>query len=284
MKTVITEGAACLAANVRRLRRGHWEDLQDVVAREERVRLIHETATRNLWAWPFDLEDLVLGHVLLECLPRHTRHNHDLAPFKQADSQCHPCGVLTGTETVPLQGGDVERLPAEDGLHLFQVRLNKEKIPAGDRNIRISATNMVERMQEFLALEGYWGDTGSFHRVGLFCPHSQRFVRLAEDIGRHNCLDRLVGYCARNVLDPAAHILLTTARITGSLYAKARRAGFCCMISRSAVTGASLLTARQERVTLAGFCRPDEDRLTVFEDAPGRLCEQRIGFCSWTEC
>ena len=260
-----------LALPAKRLRRGRWEELEEMTAREERVRLVHDTATRNLWAWPFDLEDLVLGHVLLECLPRHARNNLELPPDKNYDSRCHPCGVLTGTEPVPLRNGTVTRLPAEPGLHLFRISLDAATIPGGGEAGPMTASDVIERMREFIAIEGHWDGTGSFHRAGLLCPRGGAFVALAEDIGRHNCVDRLAGFCARNRLDPTAHVLFITARLTGSLYAKARRAGFSGMISRSAVTGASCLAAGKENVTLVGFCRPNEERMTIFCDGPGRI-------------
>ena len=90
-------------------------------------------------------------------------------------------------------------------------------------------------------------------------------------IGRHNCLDRLAGWACLNGIDPAETVLFVSARITSSLYAKARRAGFSFLISRSAVTSTPVEMARQQNrlhpahpVTVVGFCRPREERLTVF--------------------
>ena len=83
--------------------------------------------------------------------------------------------------------------------------------------------------------------------------------------------DRLAGWACLNGIDPAETVLFVSARITSSLYAKARRAGFSFLISRSAVTSTPVEMARQQNrlhpahpVTVVGFCRPREERLTVF--------------------
>ena len=135
--------------------------------------------------------------------------------------------------------------------------------------------SIVTHMDAFLTLEGtcplLWESTGCFHRAGMFDPKTGAFIRLAEDIGRHNCIDRLAGWACLNNIDPADTVLFLSARITASLYAKARRAGFSFLISRSAVTSTPVEMAREQNrkhpahpVTILGFCRPREQRFTVF--------------------
>jgi FdhD protein len=130
-------------------------------------------------------------------------------------------------------------------------------------------------MAEFIHVPGLWDGTGCYHRAALLHGAAGRFARMAEDIGRHNCLDRLAGHialsggCAR--MNPAEYILFVTARISASLYCKARRLGVRCIVSRAAVTSASIAMARKQGVTLIGFCRPEEERLTLFHDPQGRF-------------
>lgn len=249
----------------RRFSRGRWQDLTEVAVCEERVRVLHERGASDLWAWPHDLEDLAVGHVLLDCAP--------FAPDSGADA-CHPPHALP----VPLRAGRAERVPAPAACHCLRVDFSHKQgvrapaDPGPQAGPRLSAATLQAAMRDFFAAPGHWDGTGSFHRAGLFCPAENRLIRVAEDIGRHNCLDRLAGFCARQGLSPGAHLLCLSARITGSLYAKARRAGFVLLASRGAVTGAALLMARAQGVSLAAFCRPQEERLTVFCDAAGRIC------------
>jgi len=124
-------------------------------------------------------------------------------------------------------------------------------------------------MAAFISSPGRWEGTGCFHRAALFDPGSRTFARRAEDIGRHNCLDRLAGYAAREDDSLARYALFVSARMTASLAAKAARAGFRMIVSRSAVTTAAIDAAQDAGVTLAGFAR--ENRFTVFADPAERI-------------
>lgn len=242
---------------VLRLRGTAWERLDDNVSRERAVRVILADADgaplgeRRLWAWPHDLAHLVLGHLLLD-------------------------GPL------PLLAWEVT--PLNDRELVFTARPRPDGGPTGrllrgepPQNLCLDPQALLARMDAFLGLPGPWDDTGCFHRLALWrlvAPsETPKLARVAEDIGRHNCLDRLAGWLAsRPQPEPAAGFgLLLSARVTASLYHKARRAGFTVLVSRSAVSSAAVDAAQAEGVTLVGFCRPREGRFTVFADPCGRL-------------
>lgn len=244
-----------------RWKEGIWEHIDDVVSPEEAVLVRWQGGERMLWAWPHDLEPLCLGHVLLDCLPRETR---------------------LGAAPLPLRTGTVQALAPQVGCqHAFFVHTTEQPAPRGHLPQGcMSAAAVVQRMDEFMGMEGacphLWESTGCFHRAALFEPHTGAFLCLAEDIGRHNCLDRLAGWASMHAIDPAATMLFVSARITASLYAKARRAGWSAIISRSAITSTPVQLAQAENaqggaVTLAAFCRPREQRVSIFADA-GRIC------------
>lgn len=267
---------AGLKTSARRFCRNMWEDIEETAAGEEVARVIYAHGSRDLWAWAHDLEYLALGHVLLDCDPFGRAAARSKAADAVGDAEN---AIACSAEPVPLPFGVVgytkPSKPAPEGIHCLWVTF-AENVAAGlppepTYEPRCSAAVLLEEMRTFFCGAGHWDGTGSFHRAGLFCPQKRVVLRMAEDIGRHNCLDRLAGFCARQGLNPAEHILFISARITGSLYAKARRAGFRFMVSRGAVTSAALCLGRAQAVSLVGFCRPPEERLTVFCDAAGRV-------------
>jgi FdhD protein len=139
--------------------------------------------------------------------------------------------------------------------------------------VRLTPDALLSAMAAFTALPGLWEGTGCFHRAGLFDPVSGAFTHTVEDVGRHNCLDRLAGHLLDLGQSPRGFAVFLTARITASMAAKAARAGFPMLVSRSAVTHTALET--DSVPTLVGFTRGD--RFTVFSDPAGHVAERAGG-------
>jgi FdhD protein len=226
--------------------------IDELAAREVSLRILHAAGESRLWAWPHECAELAAGHVLLDCL-------HDAAP---------DCPSPRGLPPVEVR--------EEDGAWRVTLPPWTAPPPTGPKIVAaFRPADLLAKMAEFIQAPGFWDDTGCYHRAALLHAGAGRFARVAEDIGRHNCLDRLAGHIAlsggRARTDPAEHILFVTARITASLYCKARRLGVRCIVGRGAVSSASIEMAQQQKVSLIGFCRPEEERLTVFSDPRGRF-------------
>jgi FdhD protein len=81
---------------------------------------------------------------------------------------------------------------------------------------------------------------------------------LAEDVGRHNTIDKVRGACLIEQIDPRDKILLCTGRISSEMINKAARMGCPIVASRTSPTSLSVQLARQWNVTLAGYVRRDQ--------------------------
>jgi FdhD protein len=241
-----------MSLHARRWRAGEWRNIDEVAAREVFLRILHEGGETRIWAWPHECAELAAGHVLLDCL-------HDAAP---------DCPSPRGIPPVEVRERDGD-------WHVTPLPLTAVPRTEAEMLAVPQPADILARMAGFMHLPGLCDGTGCYHRAALFHAATGRFTRMAEDIGRHNCLDRLAGHialsggCAR--MDPAEHILFVTARITAGLYCKARRLGVRFIVSRAAVSSAAVEMARKQDVTLIGFCRPEEERLTVFTDPQNRF-------------
>ena len=228
----------------RRWHAGQWRTIPEVAAREVSLRIVYPGGETRLWAWPHERAELAAGHALLDCL-------HDAAPDSPSPRGLPPVEVWEGDGAWHVTP-PVAAVPQTRAASFAAPR------PAA----------LLAHMAEFIHAPGLWDGTGCYHRAALLHAATGRVARVAEDIGRHNCLDRLAGHIALSggsaLTVPAEHILYVTARISASLYCKARRLGVSCIVSRAAVTSASIEMARQQGVSLIGFCRPEEERLTVF--------------------
>ena len=244
------DAIAPMPVPARHWRAGQWRNIEETAARDLSLRILHQGGESRLWACPHECAELAVGHVLLDCL-------HDAAP---------DCPSPRGLPSVEVGEQDgvwrVTLLPP-----VSVSRTEAESFAA------LRPADILAHMAEFIRFPGFWGGTSCHHRAALLHAATGCFVRMVEDIGRHNCLDRLAGHIALSGgsgrMDPAKHILFVTARISASMYCKARRLGVPCIVSRTAITSTSVELAQRQGVALIGFCRPEEERFTVFNDPQG---------------
>ncbi len=237
------ESNALRPVQCRQFKSGGWRDLTDVVTLEIPLTLVLDRTEHGLWAHPVAREELALGHALLDLCPAGR-----IPVLDRVDGKC---------------------------FHLHTVAA-PDPGPGRDRAVPpLAAPALLERMEAFVAGEGNWEATGCFHRAGVLDLASGTFLRVVEDIGRHNCLDRLAGWMLRAGADPAGLALFASCRFTASLLGKAARAGFTLAVSRAAITTAALDLGLARGMTLAGFAR--EGRFTVFHDPAGRIADPGRG-------
>lgn len=98
-----------------------------------------------------------------------------------------------------------------------------------------------------------YASTRGMHCSALF--DGQRMVAHFEDVGRHNTLDKLAGFCLLEEFDPTGCLIATTGRVSGEMIRKAIRLGACAVASLSGPTDAAVELADGAGVALFGYVR-----------------------------
>jgi len=95
--------------------------------------------------------------------------------------------------------------------------------------------------------------TGCAHSCALVTDGAVQCCR--EDIGRHNALDKVIGFALKNGIPISKSIVFTSGRISQDYLEKVIKAGFRIVVSRAAVTASAVALARKENITMLGFIR-----------------------------
>lgn len=143
-----------------------------------------------------------------------------------------------------------------------------ERMPVMESTERIEA-NLLSRVPELLAeKQDNFARTGGLHAACAIAANG-RVVAHAEDVGRHNAVDKVVGklFHARNLprhneTNDAARILAVSGRASFEIVQKAAMAGFLCVASVSAPSSLAIETACAAGLTLAAFVR--DGRFTLY--------------------
>lgn len=128
--------------------------------------------------------------------------------------------------------------------------------------------DILDAMKDFERQSEIYKTVGGVHSV-LF--RQEAFSVFNEDIGRHNCFDKIAGVLLRNnKMDLVGHgMLFVSGRVSSEIITKVIRLGVPVLVSRSTPTAAAVNLAREYNVTLLGYVRnrsgfvyAGEERLT----------------------
>lgn len=113
--------------------------------------------------------------------------------------------------------------------------------------------HLVDRLFESQDL---YRKAGGVHTSAL--SDGQQLIVVAEDIGRHNTLDKIAGRCLLEGIAPERRILLTTGRVSSEMLQKSARLGASIVISRTSPSSLSIEMAERWGVTLIGYARRNQ--------------------------
>jgi FdhD protein len=132
--------------------------------------------------------------------------------------------------------------------------LKHDKFMAVPDQNKFSLRNILQIMNEFERRSELYTTIGGVHSV-LF--HHDEFSVFNEDIGRHNCFDKIAGVLLRNDKMNLVEkgMLFVSGRVSSEIITKVIRMGVPILVSRSTPTAAAVTLAREYNVTLLGYVR-----------------------------
>ena len=128
------------------------------------------------------------------------------------------------------------------------------RVQGDERNVRFSAQFLFDMQNDFFSRQRVYSETGATHAAGIY-DMAGSGMAYAEDVGRHNALDKCVGgLLIGNRLHDAVYCMLSS-RLSYEMVIMGARAGVAVIAGVSAPTSFAVKLARSKGITLIGFLR-----------------------------
>ncbi len=240
-------------------RAGTWQSIQGAVIREVQTCIqVNGQVLARFMATPIDQEALALGFLRSEGF---IAGLEDVADVRVSASG--ECVDVWLRHDIPLPSDEKAIRTAGCGGGVTFDDLTHFR-PASFPDIALTPDQLIARYYEMRAMEVLYPVTRGVHASALCTP--DRVLLLAEDVGRHNTLDKLWGKAMLSGIPTAGGMIVTTGRISSEMLGKAAKMGVPLIASRTSPTSRSVALARAWGMTLAAYIRRGGFRVYAGEE------------------
>ena len=197
------------------------------------------------------------------------------------DQEAHAIGFLMSENVISSIDDVIEIKLSEDGLRVdVSANINedslkhlyKEKtltsgcgggvtgtadselvIPFNQTAFKVEPQTIYDEVKIFYKESELYNLTGCVHKAMIYLLDGTTVT--AEDIGRHNAIDKAIGKCKLQRLDTTKSILFVSGRLSSEMVTKAVMHRIPVVVSRTAPTYLGVQTAHKHGITLIGFAR-----------------------------
>lgn len=125
---------------------------------------------------------------------------------------------------------------------------------------RFDPAAVRDSLAQVLQMGEIYRRTRGIHSAAV-CSRKGKIMVHREDIGRHNAMDKVLGWTARHSIDPSRLFVAATGRISSEAVSKLIRFGIPLMVTRGVPTSLALAKAEKAGITLAGSLGPGKLRV-----------------------
>jgi len=129
--------------------------------------------------------------------------------------------------------------------------------------VQVTARAVMDLVQQFQHHSEVYMATHGVHSAAL--SDGERILVFAEDIGRHNAVDKVMGRCMLDGITTDDKLLVLSSRVSSEMLLKAARGRVPIVVSISAPTSLAVSWATDLRITLVGFAR--DNRMNVYSES-----------------
>jgi FdhD protein len=246
-------------STVERWQHGQHTTLQDYIAEEVPVVLVYNgTPHVVMLATPTNLEEFALGFSITEGILHSAKDMLSCRVFTRAKGIEVSMKISAASASCMIDKG--RNLTGRTGCGLCGATSLEQatRIPAPVTSaLVLSSQQLLAALAQLQQQQKINQLTGSVHAAAWAVP-GQGILAVREDVGRHNALDKLIGWILKTGQDVAAGFIIVTSRASYEMVQKTATVGVGVLVAVSAPTGLAIRVAEQANLTLVGFARGDQ--------------------------
>lgn len=252
---------------VLRFKNGQMESVEDKIVTEFPVTVkINEEEFVTMVCSPQYIEDMVIGYLASEGVIREYKDIKNIW-VQEKEGYVH---VTIDKLNPYFQNLQNKRYitsccgASRQGFVFINDALTAKKM--NDISVELSIKDCFQLMNKLQQSAATFQETGGVHNAAICDKNGFMLSRM--DIGRHNALDKLYGYCLKHHISIRDKVVVFSGRISSEILLKVAKIGCEVVLSKSAPTELALNLAEELGITTVGFIR--NDSLNIY------TCPERI--------
>lgn len=234
-----------------------FEEIEDYIVVEKKVRVsVNGKEVISLYCTPSMIKELIIGFFLTE-------------EIIKGEFCAEKINIEYGNDImvdIPVEG-DI----STDGMTITSgciggITFAKKRLGTIKDAFSITAGMLKILFKEFQQRSEIFRLTGGVHSAAL--SDGEKILVFAEDIGRHNAVDKVIGSAILESIPFVKKLILVSGRLSSEIVSKCSRWGIPILASRAAPTDFAIEIAETSGITLVGFVRGD--RMNVYAN-PQRI-------------
>jgi len=227
------------------------QKVNDYVAEEKPLPIfIDKTQYATIYCSPTNLKELAVGHLLTEGIINSIEEVESI-DFKEKNV-CY----------VKLKPNIDFEKRLKLSQHFSRIILSacggpyqpSKRLPKMKSNLKVKAETILDCVRNLNFMAGTFRKTGGTHAAAIYRSDGN-LVAFAEDVGRHNAVDKVIGSGALKKIDFGNCFLALSGRLTGDIVFKAAKVGLPIVASLAAALDSGIAVAKDADLTLIGFVR-----------------------------
>ena len=237
----------------------------DYVAEEKPLHLfVNTTHWATILCSPSNLKELAVGHLLSEGILKSTTEIEEIN-LKENEGSCHvklkpSINVENRIKLSRLHTRVITSACGEGMPYQYE-----GKTPKIHSKLALNANLVFECVNQLnFKAEGF-RQTGGVHAAAIHKADGS-LITMAEDVGRHNAVDKVIGMAALSQANFGESFLVLSGRISGDVVFKAAKVGLPIIASLAAALSSGIDMAEATNVTIAGFVRGKRMNIYTYEE------------------